>query len=103
MASLVVRQLRIRLPMQPTPVSLPRKSHGQRSLAGYTMSQRVRHNTEKQQEGGTECSSLTITQLGSGRAGADSLRFPWPQALSLSPSSSMELGVGGQGERGHIS
>ena len=68
------------------------------------ISQRVRHNTEKQQQkGGTECSLLTITQLGSGRARADSLHFPWPQALSLSPSSSMELGVGGQGEGGHIS
>ena len=65
------------------------------------MSQRVRHDlaTERQNGGSERLSSLLTTiQLRSGRAGADSLHFPWPPALSLSPSPSLELGVGGQAE-----
>ena len=65
------------------------------------MLQRVRHDlaTERQKGGSERLSSLLTTiQLRSGRARADSLHFPWPPALSLSPSPSLELGVGGQAE-----
>ena len=83
-----VRKMPWKRKRQPTPVFLPRKSHGQRSLAGYMGSQRVGHDW-------SDLANIISTSWESGLKHGDAVAKPVrvSSVLDFAPSAPAETGT----------